>query len=57
MWFYYTVMYQKDVDGMENSVDPDQTAPSEIRVCIGLSVQTLRIIKAVYGKLWFRQSL
>ena len=25
--FYIAVMHPKDVDGMANSVDPDQTAP------------------------------
>ena len=24
VWFYHTAMYQKDADGMANSVDPDQ---------------------------------
>ena len=27
MWLYHTVMSPNDVDGMANSVDPDQTAP------------------------------
>ena len=27
MWHYYSVMSPNDVDGMANSVDPDQTAP------------------------------
>ena len=29
MWLYHRVMSPNDVDGMENSVDPDQTAPLE----------------------------
>ena len=28
VWFYHRVMCPKDADGMTNSVDPDQTAPS-----------------------------
>ena len=27
-WFYDAVMHPKDADGMANSEDPDQTAPS-----------------------------
>ena len=27
MWLYHRVMSPKDVDGIANSVDPDQTAP------------------------------
>ena len=29
MWLYHTLMSPNDADGMENSVDPDQTAPKE----------------------------
>ena len=29
MWRYHRVMSPDDVDGMANSVDPDQTAPLE----------------------------
>ena len=25
IWFYHRVMHRKDVDGMANSIDPDQT--------------------------------
>ena len=28
MWLYHRVMSPNDADGMANSVDPDQTAPS-----------------------------
>ena len=28
MWFYHRVMHPEDADRMENSVDPDQTAPA-----------------------------
>ena len=35
----------KDADGMANSVDPDQTAPSVVfTVCPDLTVQELRTI-------------
>ena len=27
MWLYRSVMSPNDIDGMANSVDPDQTAP------------------------------
>ena len=29
MWHYNRVISPNDADGMENSVDPDQTAPQE----------------------------
>ena len=35
MWFYYRVMSPNDADGMANSVDPDQTAPSRGAVWSG----------------------
>ena len=29
VWCYNAVMHPEDIDGMANSVDPDQTAPEE----------------------------
>ena len=63
MWLYHRVNSPNDADGMANSVDPDQTAPSRssliwvCTVCPCLSVRKLRIITvldsnvslAVYG--------
>ena len=51
MWLYHRVMSPNDADGMANSVDPDQTAPSLIWVCTvcpGISVRKLRIITVLY---------
>ena len=47
VWLYHRVMLPKDADGMANSVDPYQTAPSLIWIYIvysGISVRKLRII-------------
>ena len=41
-------MCPKDVDGMTNSVDPDQTAPWVCTVCQDLSVRKLRIITVAW---------
>ena len=50
-WLYHRVMSPNDADGMANSVDPDQTAPSSLirvyTVCPGISVWKLRIITVV----------
>ena len=54
MWLYHRVRSQNDADGMANSVDPDQTAPSLIWVCTvcpDLSVQKLRKITVPYFSL------
>ena len=49
-------MIQKDVNGMTNSVDPDQTAPREevwsgstLFVCPGLSVWKLKIVVVFFA--------
>ena len=50
MWLYHRVMSPNDADGMANSVDPDQTAPSLIWVCTvcpGISVPKLRIVTVI----------
>ena len=47
MWLYHRVMSPNDADGMANSVDPDQTDCSLIRVCTvcsDLCVRKLRLI-------------
>ena len=46
MWLYHRVMSPNDADGMENSVDPDQTAPLiwVCTVCQDLSVWKIRNI-------------
>ena len=46
-WCFLRVMHPKDAEGIANSVDPDQTAPSLIWVCTvcpDLSVRKLRKI-------------
>ena len=47
-FFYQTVMCAKDADGLANSVDLDQTAPSNLiwiyTVCPDLSVKIFSII-------------
>ena len=35
MWLYHKVMSPNDADGMANSVDPDQTAPSDQTAPLG----------------------
>ena len=49
VWFYDPVIRTKDIDGMANSVEPDQTAPLRssliciFTVCFHLSVLILRL--------------
>ena len=52
MWLYHRVIDPNDVDGMANSVDPDQTAPRSsliwvCTVCPGISVRKLRIVNVM----------
>ena len=54
-WLYHRVMRPKGADGMANSVDPDQTAPSLIwvyTVCPDLSVRKLRNITILMCCFW-----
>ena len=59
-WLCHRVMSPNDVDGMANSVDPDQTAPRSsliwvCTVCPGISVRNLRIITVGVPKECFKK--
>ena len=41
MWLNHRIMGPKDVDGMANSVDPDQTAPPLLIMHLFLAINTL----------------
>ena len=58
-WRYHRIMHRKDAGGIENSVDPDQTAPRSSLIwvctfCPSLSVWKLRIITVCFIQVCFK---